>query len=61
MSKPDSSAVLTGDTAAGTVTAARSKLGLVALATAGAITLGAPGAFAVTIDHRWVCLPWRCC
>jgi hypothetical protein len=38
----------------------RSKLGVVALATAGALTLGAPGAFAVPIDplhglpRRWL-------
>jgi hypothetical protein len=49
MSKTNSSAVLTGAAALAAVTTTRSKLGLVALATAGAITLGAPGAFAVTV------------
>ena len=49
--KANSSTVLTDAGASGAATTARSKLGLVALATAGAITLGAPGAFAtVTTD-----------
>ena len=49
--KANSSTVLTDAGASGAVTTTRSKLGLVALATAGAITLGAPGAFAtVTTD-----------
>jgi hypothetical protein len=37
-------------TALGARTTTRSKLGLVALATAGALTLGAPGAFATLLD-----------
>ena len=50
MTKTNSSTVLTDAAASGAVTTTRSKLGLVALATLGAITLGAPGAFATTID-----------
>ena len=40
---------VTAGAAVGKVTTTRSKLGLVALATAGALTLGAPGAVAVTV------------
>ena len=50
MLKVKSSSVLDDATAVGAPTTTRSKLGLVALATAGAITLGAPGAYATTID-----------
>src|SRR5215472_702596 len=50
MQKTKSSAVLTGATTVGVATMTRSKLGLVALATAGAVMLGAPGAFAITMD-----------
>ena len=48
MPKTKSSSVMAGAAAVGAVTTTRSKLSLVALATAGAIGLGAPGAFAVT-------------
>src|SRR5215472_10009329 len=50
MPKTKSSSVIASAAVVGAVTTTRSKLGLVALATAGAIGLGAPGAFAVTID-----------
>ena len=50
MSKTKSSSVLDGAATIDAQTKPRSKLGLVALATAGAITLGAPGAYATTID-----------
>ena len=50
MLKVKSSSVLDDATAVGAPTTTRSKLGLVALATAGAIALGAPGAYATTID-----------
>jgi len=50
MPKTKLSSVPASATAVGAPTVTRSKLGLVALATAGAITLGAPGAFAVTLD-----------
>ena len=49
MLKAKSSSVIAGAAAVGAPTVTRSKLGLVALATAGAITLGAPGAVAVTV------------
>jgi hypothetical protein len=48
MPKTKSSSVLDDAAAVRAPTMTRSKLGLVALATAAAITLGAPGAFAVT-------------
>ena len=50
MLKVKSCSVLDDTTAVGAPTTTRSKLGLVALATAGAITLGAPGAYATIID-----------
>jgi hypothetical protein len=49
MLKTKSSSVPAGATAVGAPAVTRSRLGLVALATAGAITLGAPGAVAVTV------------